>query len=444
MNNGNEFCVELRGRNLNETFNQLQENKLNNNEQIKNFGYSFDNNNIICNNNENNNRKESNVMNINNNSNNKEKKKIFKKYLFNEKNLEQIKNNNNEENDKNINIINNEEERIKIIVDKSLLTDIKTAFGDNLSKKEYTFNSLNSSLISDFSFTPNEIYSPSNNTPPPSQEHHAPTPYGYPPSHSTQILRLSKKPLKTQDSAFSYINNSTTNLSSSERQPAKCNCKNSNCFKFYCECFANGRFCDNCACVNCQNTIENKDLRTEKYNEIISRNPKALQKINSTKRSWTCKCKNSNCLKKYCDCYQNRRSCTSKCKCVNCFNKNIINNRNNKRIRGIKNKKIKKNEKNDDFSENSIINEEEENNENEVNNEKKNNTEIIRTPKKNNKNYLDKNEIYVYYNNKNEGSTAVMTGKKERKKNNINMNVKSLTTDKKNKNIYTKLQMDNL
>ena len=71
---------------------------------------------------------------------------------------------------------------------------------------------------------------------------------------------------------------------------------------------------NNCSCSNCKNTIDNKELRAQKYDEIISRNPKALQKINSTKRSWTCKCKNSNCLKKYCDCLQNGRCCTSKCK----------------------------------------------------------------------------------------------------------------------------------
>ena len=68
-----------------------------------------------------------------------------------------------------------------------------------------------------------------------------------------------------------------------EKPIFKCTCKNSNCLKFYCECFANGKFCDNCNCQNCKNTQENKDLRLEKYNLIISRNPKALQKINSTK-----------------------------------------------------------------------------------------------------------------------------------------------------------------
>ena len=133
----------------------------------------------------------------------------------------------------------------------------------------------------------------------------------------------------------------------------KCNCKNSNCLKFYCECFSNGKYCNDCPCCNCHNKIEFETLRQEKYKNIIMRNPKAIQQINSTKKSWTCNCKNSNCKKKYCDCFQNGKSCTSKCKCLNCLNKtNNINysNGNNsgemrkvKRIRG--GKKLLKNNK---------------------------------------------------------------------------------------------------
>ena len=125
----------------------------------------------------------------------------------------------------------------------------------------------------------------------------------------------------------------------------KCNCKNSNCLKFYCECFSNGKYCNDCPCCNCHNKIEFESLRQEKYKNIISRNPKAILQINSTKKSWTCNCKNSNCTKKYCDCFQNGKSCTSKCKCINCFNKISVTNNNNgkiRRIRGAK-KLIQKN-----------------------------------------------------------------------------------------------------
>ena len=123
----------------------------------------------------------------------------------------------------------------------------------------------------------------------------------------------------------------------------KCNCKNSSCLKFYCDCFSNGKYCENCFCCNCKNKPEYEDLRQEKYKNILSRNPKAIFQINSTKKSWTCNCKFSNCKKKYCDCFQNRKSCTSKCRCINCLNRvqNINNNNLGKkkkirRIRGLK------------------------------------------------------------------------------------------------------------
>ena len=91
------------------------------------------------------------------------------------------------------------------------------------------------------------------------------------------------------------------------------------------------------------------------------------------------------------------------------------------------------------ISSNKII---EENNENEINEEHEdeidedNKKKIVNlsTPKKS-KNYLDKNEIYFYY-DKNQSSTAAMTSKKERRK------MMSTRTESKNKNIYTKLQMD--
>lgn len=223
-----------------------------------------------------------------------------------------------------------------------------------------------------------------------------------------------------------------------EKPIFKCTCKNSNCLKFYCECFANGKFCDNCNCQNCKNTQENKDLRLEKYNLIISRNPKALQKINSTKRSWTCKCRNSNCSKKYCDCFHNRRACTSKCKCINCLNKNIwtkhINNRKIRRIRGVKKTKLNKIIKRS-FKKNTIIKINENNNNNENNNDNKDKKEKkltkLYTPKKQRNNYDKSN--YIYYQNE---TTASITGKK------IKNNLFQSKTEKRRKDVYTKLQME--
>ena len=139
-------------------------------------------------------------------------------------------------------------------------------------------------------------------------------------------------------------------LSNGQKQLNKdlitCTCKNSFCLKFYCDCFAHGKCCENCSCANCQNIPEYESIRQEKYKTIIERNPKAAYQINSVKKSFTCNCKNSNCSKKYCDCFHSGKPCTTKCKCINCLNK-VPNNKNNnnrggkrkytKRIRGVKN-----------------------------------------------------------------------------------------------------------
>ncbi len=42
-------------------------------------------------------------------------------------------------------------------------------------------------------------------------------------------------------------------------RPKPCNCKNSQCLKKYCECFAGMSFCDPkvCSCIGCSNNYEN-------------------------------------------------------------------------------------------------------------------------------------------------------------------------------------------
>ena len=247
--------------------------------------------------------------------------------------------------------------------------------------------------------------------------------------HSNNVLDKIESKQKYINESLSYlspsINNSIENninysgkyiiLENGKKQInkslLKCNCKNSCCLKFYCECFSNGKYCENCFCCNCKNKIEYENLRQDKYKNILLRNPKAKYQINSTKKSWTCNCKNSNCTKKYCDCFQNGKSCTSKCRCLNCLNK-IVNQNNNSFVKNKKIRRIRGGKK--------LL--------------KKN---IFLTPKKrNNKNLESYNKALNY----NHQSTADLTEKNSNKNNIFN----NLSNNSKFKEISLKLNMNDV
>ncbi|CAH2044003.1 unnamed protein product, partial [Iphiclides podalirius] len=109
-----------------------------------------------------------------------------------------------------------------------------------------------------------------------------------------------------------------------------CNCTKSQCLKLYCECFANGEFCNRCNCNNCHNNLENEELRQKAIRGCLDRNPNAFRpKIGKAKlggpdivrrHNKGCNCKRSGCLKNYCECYEAKIACTSICKCVGCRN----------------------------------------------------------------------------------------------------------------------------
>ncbi|XP_072408229.1 protein lin-54 homolog isoform X1 [Chiloscyllium punctatum] len=130
-----------------------------------------------------------------------------------------------------------------------------------------------------------------------------------------------------QSQAKLPINGSST--SESGTRPRKpCNCTKSQCLKLYCDCFANGEFCNNCNCTNCFNNLEHEAERLKAIKACLDRNPEAFKpKIGKGKEgesdrrhSKGCNCKRSGCLKNYCECYEAKIMCSSICKCIGCKN----------------------------------------------------------------------------------------------------------------------------
>ncbi|XP_050677041.1 protein lin-54 homolog [Leptidea sinapis] len=151
-------------------------------------------------------------------------------------------------------------------------------------------------------------------------------------SHSNDMLRQDD----TYDSMrYDSINNdlsaSEQDMNPSEmvlRMRKPCNCTKSQCLKLYCDCFANGEFCNRCNCINCHNNLQNEELRQKAIRGCLDRNPLAFKpKIGKAKGPETirrhtkgCNCKRSGCLKNYCECFEARIACTAMCKCVGCRN----------------------------------------------------------------------------------------------------------------------------
>ena len=111
-----------------------------------------------------------------------------------------------------------------------------------------------------------------------------------------------------------------TNPSMANKKLVGCNCKNSGCLKRYCECFSRKKYCNsNCQRKNCFNNVNFEKERTEAIKLYISKSPVSFKKINMDLNTITCKCKKSNCLKNYCECFQFGLKYTYSCGCVDFY-----------------------------------------------------------------------------------------------------------------------------
>ena len=98
-----------------------------------------------------------------------------------------------------------------------------------------------------------------------------------------------------------------------------CNCSKSSCLKLYCECFAKGRYCIGCNCVNCFNVPEYESIKARTVAHLVYRNSKIFEK--DKLEVGGCTCKKSKCTKRYCKCHLGGKFCNELCKCVDCKNK---------------------------------------------------------------------------------------------------------------------------
>jgi hypothetical protein len=146
-----------------------------------------------------------------------------------------------------------------------------------------------------------------------------------------------RKKYKKKNSKIKSKQNQNINTNSNSNQitqiqiqtQTKCKCSKTQCLKKYCECFASGRFCIDCDCIDCENIPTNAE-KLKALRETL------LLEENKNENKIVCNCTHSECQKKYCKCYKAGRRCNSECRCINCEN---CDKNNNKKLKKFKTKR---------------------------------------------------------------------------------------------------------
>lgn len=116
-----------------------------------------------------------------------------------------------------------------------------------------------------------------------------------------------------------------------------CTCKKTGCLKRYCSCYLNQIYCNGCECKGCKNIpppeyLKNNNIKVEKgtviphqnisnKNNIFGHNTLFQNDSTYSMECKSCKCSQSHCTRKYCECYKINKRCTNACRCLGCENR---------------------------------------------------------------------------------------------------------------------------